>query len=67
MPSQLKIPIRLDPEETLPQRLPKPITDFSVKLNLMSKVSGAFPDRPENHLQIVVTLRGKRINRHFFI
>ena len=50
--------------KTLLQRLPKPITDVCVELERTSKVSGAFPDRPEVHLQIIVKVPGKRI--HFF-
>jgi hypothetical protein len=69
LPSQLNEPIPVDPEETLLQRLPKPITDSSINLKRTRKVSDAFPDRPLSvaHLQIIVTLRGKRLARHFFI
>ena len=65
MPSQLKVPIPVDPDPTLAERLPKPITDFSVELDRRTlKVSDVFPDRPEGHLHIIVRLRGKQIDRH---
>ncbi len=69
LPSQLNEPIPVEPVKTLLQRLPKPISAFSVELECTHKVSDAFPNRPrENHLEIIaVTLVGKRIARHFFI
>ena len=67
-PSQLNEPILVDPEETLLQRLPKSITDFSVKLRRTELVSNAFPNPPSmKHLQIIVMLQGKRLNRHYFV
>ena len=59
LPSQLNELIPVDPEETLLQRLPKPMPDSSVKLKRRTEqVSDAFPNRSKKYLQIIVTLRG---------
>jgi len=62
-PSQLNTPIPVDPEPTLVQRLqvPKPITDFSEKLDrLTRKLSDVFPgDLVKDHLHIIVEVPGK--------
>lgn len=64
-PSQLNDPIPIDPDPTLAERLPKPVTDFSVKLDRRTrKMSDVLPDCPEGHLHIIVRLRGKQIDRH---
>jgi hypothetical protein len=60
-PSQLNTPIPVDPDPTLVQRLPKPITDFSEKLDrLTRKLSDVFPgDLAKDHLHIIVEVPGK--------
>jgi hypothetical protein len=64
--SQLNDPIPVDDDDdTLPQLLSKPITDFSVKLGKRTqKLSGVFPYLPEDHLHIIVELPGKQIYGH---
>jgi hypothetical protein len=56
--SQLNDPIPVDDNnETLPQRLSKPITDFSVKLGKRTqKLSDIFPSLPEDHISKIVFL-----------
>jgi len=63
--SQLNEPIPVDPEETLLQRIPKLITNHSVKLRRTEQVSDAFPIRCKKHIQIIVMLRGKRLDYLF--
>ena len=55
-PFQLNNPIPVDPEETLPQRLPSSYTDCSVQLERRTRqVSDVFPgDLAKNHIQIIV-------------
>jgi len=54
------IPIDDDDDDTLPQLLSKPITDFFVKLGKCTqKLSDVFPYLPEDHLHIIVKLPGK--------
>ncbi|KAK2459536.1 hypothetical protein APHAL10511_008442 [Amanita phalloides] len=48
-------------EDTLLERLPRSITDSSVKLECTQKVSDAFPGPLEGHLHIIVTLRAQLI------
>ncbi len=65
MPLQLKTPIPVDADEPLVKRLPLPFTSFSVELDKPSlKVSEVFPDRPDDHLQIIIVLPGKRMLLH---
>ena len=60
--SQLKDSIPVD-DDTLPQLLSKPITDFFVELDkLTQKLSDAFPYLPEDHLHIIVKLPGEQID-----
>ena len=61
---QLNNPISIG-NDTLPQLLSKPITDFSVNLdNCTQKLSDVFPYLPEDHLHIIVKLPGKQIYGH---
>ena len=56
---QLNNPIPVDPEETLPQRLPSSYTDCSVQLDRRTRqVSEVFPgDLAKNHIQIIVIVK----------
>jgi len=63
--SQLNDPIPVDDDDTLPRRLSKPITDFSIELGKRTqKLSDVLPSLPEDHLHIIVKLPDKQIYSH---